>query len=181
MQTMGAKVIAPALLVGMVRCFDAVAGPFYQWTDSSGIVHFTDNAAKIPKENRDSAEEVVLPEGSEHKDKRETPPAPGSADQRVPPSESVDSQGHNQEWWQQRVLVWMDKKAAAEAKLTDAHERLGREQFLNPAVGTYQRQAEIRDEISQYEEQVREAERMLEETLPEEAHKSGAPPGWLRR
>lgn len=35
-------------------------------------------------------------------------------------------------------------------------------------------------EMENDREQIREAERMLNEVLPEEARKAGAPPGWLR-
>jgi hypothetical protein len=138
----------------------AVAGVFDQWIDGDGVVRLTDNPAKIP---RTDPLRVLAADG-----------------QALSSSEDLDLAGHNRAWWKQRVQEWRNRKANAEGKLADARDRLRRERFLDANVGTYLRQQEILAEISAYEEQIREAERMIEEELPEEARKAGAPPGWLR-
>jgi hypothetical protein len=174
------------------------AGGIYQWTDVDGVVHFTDDPGKVPKVYRDTVQEIRPPEkpdqpkgappaaGSEPESEREAPSNPGPAPKAEPegrpaaPSESVDQRGHDRDWWQQRVQEWQTRKAQAQEKLTDAQERLGRERFLNPTTGNMKRIQEISDEIARYEEQIREAEHMLTDQLPDEARKAGAPPGWLR-
>jgi hypothetical protein len=172
--------LALFLLVALVP--DAIgAGVTYQWTDADGVVHFADDPGKIPENFRDTAKEI------HHPDEPKSPPLPHPESEsppetkpRVSPSEPLDALGHNREWWQGRVQIWQTRKADAQAKLADAQDRLGRERFLKSTPDTSQRIQEISDEITEYEEQIREAEKMLTVDLPEEARKAHAPPGWLR-
>ncbi|MBI3812031.1 MAG: DUF4124 domain-containing protein [Nitrospirae bacterium] len=177
------------LLVALVP--DAMAaGVVFQWTDADGGIHFTDDPGKIPKDFRDTAQEIRRPDEpkdppsanpeSESQPETQKKPASKSARPSISPSEAVDSHGHNREWWQQRIQNWQAKKADAQAKLADAQERLGLERFREPMPDSMQRKQGITDEISTYEKQIREADIMLTVDLPEEARKANAPPGWLR-
>jgi hypothetical protein len=163
----------------------------YQWTDADGAIHFTDDPGKIPKKYHHTVKEVQPPDepGEENGSTSAapaTPPRPTSPPKRASepsqsaPSEAVDARGHNEAWWRQRVQEWQDKKTDAQAKLADAQERLGRERFLNATTGNMKRVQDISAEVAMYEEQIREAERMLTEELPDEARRAQAPPGWLR-
>lgn len=171
------------------------AGGVYQWTDGKGVVHFTDDPGKIPKKFHDTVLELRPPdkekpkgipseEGIESGPPPESPPKPASASEpersQVLPSEPVDFHGHTRDWWRQRVQEWQNKKADAQANLTDARERLGHERFLNATTGNMERIQGISAEVSKYEAEVREAENMLTDGLPDEARKAQAPPGWLR-
>lgn len=189
----GARILGPALAVVMTCAAGAVAGGVYQWTDSNGAIHFTDDPGKIPKKYHGTVQEVVrppdeesepdgapAPEAQPTKPRPRPTPTPGSDSRQSTPSEAVDAHGHSQAWWQQRVKEWQDKKVEAQAKLADAQERLGRERFLNATTGNMKRIQEISAEVLTYEEQIREAEKMLTEELPDEARKAQAPPGWLR-
>lgn len=166
-----------ALILAGAPC--AVAGVFYQWSDDDGVVHLTDDPAKIPKDFRDEAQEIRLPD---EPSRPEPPPArtPESPAETGKPAGDVDLQGHDRPWWERRMQEWRNRKAEAEGKLVDARARLRRERFLDSNVGSYQRQQEILDEISAYEKQISEADRMLTNELPEDARRAGAPPGWLR-
>lgn len=177
------------LLVALVP--DAMAaGVVFQWTDADGGIHFTDDPGKIPKDFRDTAQEIRRPDEpkdppsanpeSESQPETQKKPASKSARPSISPSEAVDSHGHNREWWQQRIQNWQAKKADAQAKLADAQDRLGRERFLGSTPGQTKRIQEISDEISTYEEQIRKADNMLTVGLPDEAREAHAPPGWLR-
>lgn len=186
-----------AVLLALV--LPAFAGAVYQWTDADGAVHFTDDPGKIPKKFRDSVQQLSPPDqpkepaGPRSEEPEGGPPAepePGAAPKRESvsepgpsrslPSEPVDARGHNREWWRERVREWQAKKADAQAKLADAQERLGRERFLNATTGNMQRIQEISAEVSKYEEDIREAENVLTDVLPDEARKAQAPPGWVR-
>lgn len=174
------------------------AGGVYQWTDEKGVVHFTDDPGKIPKKFHHSVQELRPPdkeeekapkgipseeEGIESESRPASPPKAESESNRRPqalPSDPVDFHGHNQEWWRQRVQEWQQKKTDAQARLVDAQERLGQERFLNATTGNMKRIQDISAEVSKYEEEVREAERMLTDGLPDEARRAQAPPGWLR-
>lgn len=186
-----AKVLGAVLAIAFALASSAVAGGVYQWTDSNGAVHFTDDPGKIPKKYHDTVQEVVRPPDEESEADGASPPegqptkprsgqAPDSERRQYTPSEAVDAHGHNEAWWKQRAKEWQDTKADAEAKLADAQERLGRERFLNATTGNMKRIQEISTEVSTYEGQIREAEKMLTEVLPDEARRAQAPPGWLR-
>ena len=90
----------------------------------------------------------------------------------------VDSDGHDQQWWRERVQMWQNKKAEANNKLTQAQEELANNQLST--FQAIQKRIELNEEIQQYQNDLREAEEMLSVTLPDEARKAGAPPGWLR-
>jgi hypothetical protein len=171
----------------------ALAGAVYQWTDADGGRHFTDDPSTIPKKFRDTVQQLSPPDEpsepkgppsaeAEGESRPESPPEPASEPGRpqVSAPEAVDARGHNREWWWQRVQEWQTKKADAQTKLADAQERLGRERFLNATTGNMERIQEISAEVSTYEAQIREAENMLTDGLPDEARKAQAPPGWLR-
>ncbi len=182
-----------ALALVLALAPGAGAAGIYQWTDSNGVVHFTDDPGKVPKKYHDTVREVQPPKEESEPDGASAPeaqptskprprptPTPDSDNRQYSPSEAVDAYGHNRDWWRQRVQEWEDKKAEAQAKLAEAQERLGRERFLNQTTGNMQRIQEISAEVTTYEAEIREAENMLAEELPDEARKAQAPPGWLR-
>jgi hypothetical protein len=180
------------LALALVLAFAPGAGAagIYQWTDSNGAIHFTDDPGKIPKKYHDTVQEVVRPPDEESEsDGASSPearpatkprPEPAPDSDRASPPEAVDAHGHNRDWWQQRVQEWQDKKTEAQAKLADAQERLGRERFLNQTTGNAKRIQDISAEVSTYDAEILEAENMLTDGLPDEARKAQAPPGWLR-
>jgi hypothetical protein len=181
------KGLGPALAILLALASGAGAAGIYQWTDSKGVVHFTDDPGKVPKKYHDTVLEVQPPDEESEPNGTPSPegrptskPVPAPDADEYSPSEAVDAYGHNRDWWRQRVQEWRDKKAEAQAKLADAQERLGRERFLNQTAGNMKRIQDISAEVSMFEEQVREAEHMLAEELPDEARKAQAPPGWLR-
>jgi len=204
---MGANI--PGFALGLLLAFApcAVAGAVYQWTDADGAIHFTDDPGRIPAKFRDTAEQLSPPDkpseptGQPSKEiERELPPdsrtgpesevEPAPAPKPKPtieaeptsvaPSEAVDARGHNEEWWRARIKEWRDRKADAEARLADAEERLGHERFLNQGTAQMKNIQDITAEVEAYEKQVREADNMLMDVLPDEARRAQAPPGWLR-
>jgi Domain of unknown function (DUF4124) len=157
----------------------------YQWTDADGLIHFTDDPGKIPESFRDSAQEIRHPDEPKKKPpstapESQSPPETQPKRPRVSPSEAVDSNGHNREWWQERVQEWQSIKADAQAKLADAQDRLGHARYLDSTPAQTQKIQEISAEISKYEKKIQEADDMLTDGLADEARKAHAPPGWLR-
>jgi hypothetical protein len=156
------------------------AKDFYQWQDDQGVVHLTDDLQNVPERYRDRVREITLPD--EKSGPSEAPPAPPTTEgqQGFQPPEETDSEGHNREWWRNRIEGWRETKAEAEQQLADARERLNTIPLTLAEVTRAQKRREIQLEIETYEKQIQEADRMLKEVLPEEARKAGAPPGWLR-
>ncbi len=156
------------------------AGAVYQWTDADGVVHFSDDPGKIPKKFHGTVQELRRPDEPKAPNGINPEDAQGAQESVSKPAEAVDADGHNREWWQQRVRKWEQKKTDAQANLADAQERLGKERFLNATTGNMQRIQDISAEVSKYENDLREAENMLSDGLPDEARRAQAPPGWLR-
>lgn len=153
--------------------FPAFAVVYYEWTDDAGVVHLTDDPAKIPARYREHVREVALPDtqGSREDQTSSTPQPPSPS---LAPTEDADFQGHNRQWWQQRLQDWRGRKANSEQNLAEVRDRFNRLYFNNAFLG------DVRQEIERYEKEIREADRMLNDIIPEEARKAGAPPGWLR-
>lgn len=169
------------LTVGLLLLAFGLPSPIwaqiYRWEDERGVVHMTDDPRKIPEKDRGRVEVIPLPESKEG-----AVPSPplAEAPEAMAPSGQADAQGHDRAWWQGQMKKWREKKSEAERQLAEAKGRLNRILMSFPSIARRQKEAEIREEIKEYEEQIQEAARMLSEVLPEEARKAGAPPGWLR-
>lgn len=164
------KVLGLVIALASAPC--AVAGVFYQWTDEDGGVHLTDDLSKIPKNYRDAVREIPVPDEVIKPEAAPSRPPDSAAPSQS--SEDLDFQGHNRQWWRQRLQEWRGRKASAEQSLAEARDRFNLRYFNHQPLG------DVRQEIEQYETDIREADRMLNDVIPEEARTAGAPPGWLR-
>ncbi|MEW6682662.1 MAG: DUF4124 domain-containing protein [Nitrospirota bacterium] len=151
----------------------AFAVVFYEWTDDAGVIHLTDDVSKVPSRYRERVQEVTVPDGPPSGEEQAST-APQPPRQLSAPTEDVDFEGHDRQWWRQRLQEWRGRKATAEQNLAKARDRYNRLYFNHSSV------ADVRREIERYEAEILEATRMLDEVLPEGARKAGAPPGWLR-
>lgn len=113
--------------------------------------------------------------------KKESPPGIGARKpQMIIASGDVDDQGHDREWWQKRVQEWERKKAEAQQQLARAQEEIKAIPLIPRTAERTEKKERLQTEIEISQAQIEEADRMLNEELPEEARKAGAPPGWLR-
>ncbi len=160
-----------AIMLGVAS--PAFAAVTYVWEDDLGVIYLAEDAATIPKRYRERVREITLSDTpSPHEDQTSAAPQPRS--QTGTRTEDVDLQGHNRQWWRETVQEWRERKTAAEYDLERAQERFRRLWNDNSPLG------DAREQVQRYEEDVREATRVLNEVLPEQARKAGAPPGWLR-
>lgn len=164
-------VLSPAWLDG---------AEIYKWVDKNGVIHFTDQLTNVPKEYRNQIEKQTLPSAP--------PPSSQPPAQKAPQdflSEPVDSNGHNEKWWKDRMNEWRGKLTQAETKLQELKRKLeivDRERSLGlgiPGKQLEEKQA-LEAEIQKYTAEMNTAKSMLEQILPEEARKARAYPGWLR-
>lgn len=159
--------------IGVIDVFAEI----YKWVDEEGVIYFTDDFRKIPERYREKSEEVTLFPPTPPKVETPATPQPPSP----PNEEKVDVQGHGRKWWQKQIKEWEQKRDRATVKIEELNREARNLEFRN--IGLSQRLAEqnrIRKKIHPIEQEREEAERMLNEILPEEARKAGAPPGWLR-
>ncbi len=185
------------LLIVFLSFFpNLVAADIYKWIDDQGGIHFTDNYESIPEiyrtKNRVTIEEKQSTKSSETSQTQGT----GSSPETTGPSSGakslrtvkVDKNGHDEEWWNQRVMEVKDKlrqllkeKGKLESDLQELSKR-----YRNPAFGSRGRKTlepeveDLQKKIKALDENITEIKETLEKTLPEEAAKAEAPAEWLR-
>jgi hypothetical protein len=113
----------PALILLMLLALaDAARADIYQWTDREGVLHMTDDLAKVPDEYADKAK-VVKTRPAERKDA-----APGAEDatgrapvvQPIVPDEAVDLYGGETiEWWRKSFGTVREEIAALETNIAE--------------------------------------------------------------
>ncbi len=152
----------------------------YQWTDSAGGVHITDDLGDVPERYRSKARKI---EGRE--------PAESGREQRVqenpesPDSEAAEAEEDAKAEWQQRLRDWKNRLADAEQRYQDLDrekaELLGR--WGSPAYAPIEdrlKAQQIEQKMKDLQREIDDAKNMIEVTIPEQARKAGVPPGWLR-
>jgi hypothetical protein len=151
----------------------------YQWTDSKGGAHVTDDLSKVPMKYRDKATVVEQQQEEEPSptQQRTIGPAP-SDDERIIEAD--------------RKAEWQDRMKDARKRLADAEQRYrsldqkrtkALEKWGGVASGHLEGRVEadrIEQEMKQVRQEIDDARNQVQNVLPEEARKAGVPPGWLR-
>jgi len=159
----------------LVKSIEEVAGPDLE-TVQEIKVQPTTKAKDVPPHQA----EPVQP-------KKQMPQRPGVDEA---PSVPVDDNGHDEAWWHKRVNEWKKKKADAQARFDRAQSDWNKYNGLvttSPAGVSQYDQLRFEDirgasrvDMDEAQGQLDEASRMLNEVIPDEARKAGAPPGWVR-
>ena len=92
------KTAALCILMLSLLTLSCAYASFYQWTDEAGVVHMTDDPDKVPKQYRDKARRLQLPD---------SPPAPAAAPApqaapRAAAKQRLAPGGHDENWWRVR-------------------------------------------------------------------------------
>jgi len=148
----------------------------YEWTDSKGGVHITDDLGEVPKRYRSKARKIETPKGQEQVQGRTQSSSGAATEQQETASKAV---------WQQRIQDWKEQLADAQKRYRDLDQKrrdaLG--MWGGSATGHLEGRAEaekIQKEMDEVQLDIDEAKNMIETVIPEEARKAGIPPGWLR-
>ncbi len=151
----------------------------YQWTDDKGVTHITDELGKVPKKYRDKALQLESP--------TEGGAAQGQAEKAAPSDYTREEQREaaQKAYWQQRMKAAKQRLADAEQRYRELEQKrndlLGR--WGGVASGRLQERTEaesITQEMQQVQHEIDDARNQVEVVIPDEAHKAGAEPGWLR-
>ena len=122
----------------------------------------------------------------------EPAPAPAPAIPQSQGYHSTDNNGHDRFWWKARVYNWNKKYKDAAEKYKDASDDWNKYNGLlqgtsvGGSVSDYQvtqyqdMRGAARVKMDDAQKQMDEAQNMINNVLPDEARKAGAPPGWLR-
>ncbi len=153
----------------------------YQWIDGKGNAHITDDLNKVPSKYRSKAKRLESTEGT-----GETPAA-------APPPEDEEGARVDREEREDNLRAeWQLRMKTAKRRLDDAEYRYhALEEKKNSLAGSWggpasghlesREEAErIDQEMQQVQKEIDDARNEIEHVIPEEAHKAGVPPGWLR-
>lgn len=152
---------------------------FYQWTDTEGTVHLTDDRNKIPKAYRNKAKQVEVDEPSAPA--KGAPPAPAPAP-RTPAARAPTPGGHGERWWRQRssalrteLKILQDARAQKEEQLV----KLRRERAIFQRARDREAINAMQVRISRDESSINTLLNQLQ-LLESQAAREGVPPEWLR-
>jgi hypothetical protein len=170
-------------------------GQIYKWTDRHGQVHFTDNPSRIPPEYRTNATAhgtsappvAAAPSAPGEDAAKALDPAPPPPSQAPSAAEPRDRLGRGPEHWRGLARQW---SAALQQHLAE-RDRL--QLLYNYTRTLADRTRDVWDrgrleaEVERLEkaladvhQQIKEAQTMLQTTLPLEAVQLGANPDWLK-
>jgi hypothetical protein len=166
------------LLAGVMAMAMAMAtaalGEVYEWTDSQGGVHFTDNADKIPAKYRNKARQKELQPVIEIRDE---PAQAVSQPAQSTPSPYGD---HNETWWRDSYSALRNEIKHIQDNLPYKREKLTqlrrkREIYQKPSgrIAYY----DMIKEIERDETRVKELQKELAD-LDVKAAKAGVPQAW---
>jgi len=156
----------------------------YQWVDEQGNVGFTDNPENIPEKYRQSATQLGGTSNPQKPETDITPTEPPSTPPSTDANENaagLDDQGHDEQWWQDRMQELRHRKEALvdeKERLTTDTDTLGR--LGLGSIDQNQQAKETENRLQQIDSEIKEIDNDLTITLPEEARRANAPPGWLR-
>jgi len=154
----------------------------YQWTDSKGGVHITDDLSDVPEQYRSKARKI-------EEKKSEEPSGQQKAPERfTPQSGSEGSEAATEAskaMWQERLREWKDRLAKAEQQYKDLDrertELLGsRGSVAYAPIADRLKAQKIEQQMQDVQREIDNAKNMIENVIPEQARKAGVPPGWLR-
>jgi hypothetical protein len=157
------------------------AAAVFQWTDEQGNVGFTDDPDSIPEKYRQNAEQLDSKPVPKKPKTNITPALPPDTDPTGTPPMDVDDDGHDEQWWRERMQELRHRKEvllAEKARLAEDTGMLGRLGLGN--VEENQQAKETEDRIQQLDSEISQIDHELTVVVPEEARKANAPPGWLR-
>jgi hypothetical protein len=162
------------LLAGVMAMATVALAGVYEWTDSQGGVHFTDNADKIPAKYRNKAREKELQPVIEIKSE--------PAQAVTPTVQSTPSSygGHDETWWRASYSGLREEMKNIQENLPDKRDRLTelrrkREIFQKTSgrIAYY----DMLKEIERDETRVKVLQKELDD-LDDKAAKAGVPLGW---
>ncbi|HEX8960519.1 MAG TPA: DUF4124 domain-containing protein [Geobacteraceae bacterium] len=168
-----------ALFVTMFA-FTAARAEVYEWVDGQGVVHFTDNADKVPTKYRKKVKIIETAPPAE----KTAPPArdKSPAASKKQPSERKAELlgGHDEGWWRQSF-----RQARAQIKVIqdqlpgkkDALAALHRKRVIYQRARDRVAYNDMADEIAKDEEKIKTLQESLA-AIEADADKAGVPHEW---
>ncbi|GFE58705.1 DUF4124 domain-containing protein [Geobacter sp. AOG1] len=173
----------------VIMIFTVVAGPSwadtYEWTDSKGVVNFTDDLDKVPAKYRTKVKEreSIRSEQGTIPSSDGTEPVMKQTGKTPPPSSTPPVAvygGHGQGWWRGQYASLRQGIKAIEGGLADKREKLAelkRKRIIYQRTRDRVAYNQMEEDIKSDEAQLKEAQDRLN-ALDGEANSAGVPQEW---
>jgi hypothetical protein len=170
------KLASVVFIIAMVVPVAALS-ELYEWTDSKGVVNFTDDLNKVPAKYRKliKERESQLEERNESPAAVTSPPRPQS-----PAAGSVLYGDHDQGWWRSNFNTLRQGIKSIESNLPGKREKLAeikRKRVIYQRTRDRVAYNELEADITKDEENLKELQDKLR-TLDDEANRGGVPQEW---
>jgi hypothetical protein len=182
----------PLYLLLLLAGADCAEAAFYQWTDASGVVHFTDNRNNIPGKYRKKAKKVLSesnpaakgasPAAQTPAEAPTSPPAAAPQAPQAPQPQAPLPGGHDEKWWRDRLTTLKQQLETAQRKIS---ENQGKLVELRRKRVIYQRARDreavnaMEAELAANQSQLNEVQKQLD-AFQDDAAKADVPRDWLR-
>lgn len=167
------------LFVGIMVFAAAAHAAIYEWTDSGGGKHFTDDADKIPAKYRHKSREIHVEPIIEE---RQPAPKPERSVAPLPQKSESTPGGHDEAWWRSSFKALRDEQKKIQDNLPGKRDQLvalhRRHTFYHKASDRTAYNA-LNDEIGKDEARLAELQKQLT-NLDAEATRAGVPMGWRK-
>ena len=170
----------PILISAVFAVTSVASGATYEWIDSKGVVHFTDDPDRIPAKYLKRVRERESLKGEEMKsapspEKSSAPSAAGSMD-----THGQAYGGNDEKRWRSRFVGLRTDIKGLEDGLAQKREKLivlQRKRTLYHRPGDRVAVNDLTDEIARDEARIKELREELDKTEAD-AVRSGVPSGW---
>jgi len=157
----------------------AADAAFYQWVDSAGVTHFTDNPDNIPTKFRKRAKKLKLSEEPGEATAGPQSAAPAAVTKAAAP-QPQDIGGHPEKWWRGHYAELRGKLKALQAVLADKQTKLvelRRKRVIYTRAQDRVALNSMQAEISVDEVHIAELQNQIDE-LDRQATSAGVPAEW---
>ena len=171
----------------------------YKYVDKRGTVHYTDDPDQLPEPQRSKVlrelEEQIKKESERHErlkkegidlpnERLPPPPSPRPPQNiRHPAADRLESRKASRKAWEARGAKARERVATLEkkcAELKTERDRSNTDRLTFSRPGAGQRYQKAQAAHQRCLKELESARDYLEVKLPEQARKSGVPPGWIR-
>ena len=169
----------------------------YKYVDKKGTVHYTDDPDQLPEPQRSKAlrelEEKIKKEQERRRKLKEQgievpheklPPAPRPVPSGPhPAAKRLEKRKASRKAWEEKADKARERVLKLEKKCTELETKRdldNRDRLTGARPGANQRYQKSLAAYRHCQKELESARKYLEVTLPEQARKSGVPPGWIR-
>ena len=175
MRSRGGRLAGIALLSFMTAA--TACGQTYEWTDSGGVVHFTDNPELVPRNYRGTVRIRDSVRGAEEQPQKQQP-TPGTL--AVPPRGEDLYGGQPFSWWQSRYRALVAERQGAATRLEELKEKevaVKRKKTILQRASDRVAVKEVQEDIARQEELLKAVDERIG-TLEADGLRAGVPARW---